>query len=861
MRFDNKLRAAILALACLTLTSEWLTSDKTLPVVAHAQVSDTQDGNSLQISGIPASPSSTSTVNFAELAQQQAAGVERKRETFVKSLESPPSPPEPYENTKTLSRAEMQHAEIVAADDMAGVQSGGGAASPFPSLSYQAQPDTNQVIPPGPHGAVGLNKVMSTLNSNYTIQDKTSGTVLSNVSTQSFWASTGATGVFDPKTLYDPYNNRWLLTAVSNRQSATSSILVGISQTSDPSGNYNLYRYDVDSGDALWADYPCIGFNKNWLVISVNAFSISNNTFSQGRVLALDYPTLRAGTFSGLYFTGISNAGGGFSMQPAVTYSATEETEYLVSNLNSGLATYRFFTITGTPSQPALSNGVTKTNALGGWTQPGGETLPQAPETGGTGTRKIESRDARIINAVFRNGSIYFSQTVGLPAGRTPATIDRTAAQWVQANVTGDFLQGGRIEDPTATPTNGGKWYAFPSLSVNGAGDVLMGFTQFASNQFASAGYSFRAATDASGTMREPVVFKAGGGYYEKTGSGTVNRWGEYSNTAIDPANDRDLWTIQEYAAAPVGTGNGSGRWGTWWARVALLRSKIAFVSYRDGNAEIYTMNPDGSQQTRLTNNAADDTDPNWSPDGTKIAFMRGYNGVYLMNADGSNQIWLSNGGLPSWSPDGTKIAFYYYGDIYVMNADGSNQVNITGAGLSSNGGYNLDPGWSPDGTKIASMSQLGEYDFVTRNPDGSGFTRLTYDRRVDGETYAWSPDSSKIVYSSLGQIYVVNRDGTNDHQLTTTAASYNPVWSPDGSRILYNRYGALMLMNQDGSNQTALGTGYGGAWSPDGSRIAFSRANGYVSSIEIYTVSPDGTNELRLTFNSGEDTNPVWQP
>src|SRR3972149_3275713 len=93
---------------------------------------------------------------------------------------------------------------------------------------------------------------------------------------------------------------------------------------------------------------------------------------------------------------------------------------------------------------------------------------------------------------------------------------------------------------------------------------------------------------------------------------------------------------------------------------------KIAFVSIRDGNYEIYAMNADGSGQTRLTNNAATEYGPAWSPDGTKIAFWSDRDGnweVYAMNADGSGQTRLTNNSAwdaaPAWSPDGTKIAFY----------------------------------------------------------------------------------------------------------------------------------------------------------------------------------------------------------
>lgn len=97
---------------------------------------------------------------------------------------------------------------------------------------------------------------------------------------------------------------------------------------------------------------------------------------------------------------------------------------------------------------------------------------------------------------------------------------------------------------------------------------------------------------------------------------------------------------------------------------------KIAFVSSRDGNPEIYTINTDGTDLTRLTNDPAVDEEPAWSPDGQRIAFVSERSGVgsalYVMNADGSNVIRRTFSSLvssgfasnPSWSPDGTKIAY-----------------------------------------------------------------------------------------------------------------------------------------------------------------------------------------------------------
>jgi TolB protein len=160
-------------------------------------------------------------------------------------------------------------------------------------------------------------------------------------------------------------------------------------------------------------------------------------------------------------------------------------------------------------------------------------------------------------------------------------------------------------------------------------------------------------------------------------------------------------------------------------AKLTLEQTKIAFSSYRDGNHEIYVMNPDGSGQINLTNNPATDEYPSWSPDGKRIAFGSNRDShsdvyvnaeVYIMNADGSNQTNLTNNPsldiAPSWSPDGKKIAFYslrkdlpdekeygkderawheYNAEIYVMNPDGSEQTDLT-----NNPAYDGYPSWSP---------------------------------------------------------------------------------------------------------------------------------------------------------------------
>jgi len=253
--------------------------------------------------------------------------------------------------------------------------------------------------------------------------------------------------------------------------------------------------------------------------------------------------------------------------------------------------------------------------------------------------------------------------------------------------------------------------------------------------------------------------------------------------------------------------------------KATLPTARIAFASSRDGNEEIYAMNPDGSGQTRLTYHPANDNYAAWSPDRSKIAFASDRDGnyeIYVMNADGTGQTRLTNNPaheeLPAWSPDGTRIAFSGYRDgeleIYVMNADGTGQTPLT-----TNPAYDLDPAWSPDGAYIAFASDRdgGNLEIYVMNADGSGQVRLTYDPAHDFYP-AWSPDGTRIAFQSerysgagpsptptpaptiasptprltptagsLSEIWVMKANGTGVTNLTNNPAyvDESPAWSP----------------------------------------------------------------------------------
>jgi Tol biopolymer transport system component len=265
---------------------------------------------------------------------------------------------------------------------------------------------------------------------------------------------------------------------------------------------------------------------------------------------------------------------------------------------------------------------------------------------------------------------------------------------------------------------------------------------------------------------------------------------------------------------------------------------QIAFVrDIVDEDAElneIYVMNSDGSEQTRITDNDAADGNPSWSPDGEKIAFDTDRDSteenfdndeIYLMNSDGSGQTRLTDNDAsdtnPSWSPDGEKIAFVSNRDeteenfeegseIYIMNSDGSEQTRLT-----DNDVNDYDPSWSPDGEKIAFVSNGGIY--VMNANDGSDVTRLT-DNDADDRFPSWSPDGEKIAFQrDFGEIYVMNaNDGSDVTRLTDDPAfDGHPSWSPDGEKIAFvsgrndpsgEEGSEIYVMNaDDGSDVTRL--------------------------------------------------------
>src|SRR5213080_3288336 len=220
------------------------------------------------------------------------------------------------------------------------------------------------------------------------------------------------------------------------------------------------------------------------------------------------------------------------------------------------------------------------------------------------------------------------------------------------------------------------------------------------------------------------------------------------------------------------------------------VNGKIAFHSTRDGDFQIYVMNPDGSGVARVTNDTGGSVDPIWSPDGKRIAYANFHSGrseIFAINVVGTGETQLTTeGGFPgAWSPDGTRIAFANNSDgdddIFILNLDGSGVTRLT-----DNAFRDAPTAWSPNGARIVFSSDRdgGQLHVFVMNADGSGVTQLTSGDFVDDDP-VWSPDGQRIAFHSTRDggdedIFVMNADGSGVTQLTFNDGVFDavPVWT-----------------------------------------------------------------------------------
>ncbi|MYB76020.1 MAG: hypothetical protein F4X83_02770, partial [Chloroflexi bacterium] len=308
----------------------------------------------------------------------------------------------------------------------------------------------------------------------------------------------------------------------------------------------------------------------------------------------------------------------------------------------------------------------------------------------------------------------------------------------------------------------------------------------------------------------------------------------QYLGVFVVDSEGTQLWTIPENT--PVGTGSYPGNFGPALSPDGTRLAYVTFWEY--GNAEIMTAALDGTDVQRLTHDDALDTNPTWSPDGSKIAFITGN---------------------------------YWEAQLAVMDADGSNEWLLAPSVILEGHPSGQSPVWSPDGSWIAFVSREGDYNegyryvLYTVRPDGSELTEIG--ELAGSLAWSWSPKESRIAFLGAdddmethdnyrGFLYTISPDGSDFSFLAE--AEGIPAWSPDGAWLAFSQSDsegpATYIVRADGRDlrQVVQGHGWPILWAADGSEL-------YLEGM-AYAVGPDGR-ELRQLFPGGVRDLSSWSP
>jgi len=267
-----------------------------------------------------------------------------------------------------------------------------------------------------------------------------------------------------------------------------------------------------------------------------------------------------------------------------------------------------------------------------------------------------------------------------------------------------------------------------------------------------------------------------------------------------------------------------------------IAQTQIAYVSDATGHKEVYVMDYDGGNETRLTSDRSIVLSPHWSHDGGRI--------VYTSYRSGNPDAYLLD-----------------------MNT-GVRKPLLSAAGI------NYPPVWTPNGERLVFAStRAGDAELYTMPASGGAVTRLTFNAANDLSP-VWSPSGKQIAFTSdrggSPQIYIMEADGANVHRLTFTG-DYNtsPAWSPKGNRIAYAcRNGekrmkicivgidgqGLLQLTEDGPHDDESPS-----WAPSGRDIVF--ASNRTGKRQIFAIRADGTQMTRLTTANAHHTAPAWSP
>lgn len=373
--------------------------------------------------------------------------------------------------------------------------------------------------------AAGPAHIVVLANDDAKIINKLTGAVISDVTLAAFAGWSGF--IFDPRIMYDPYAQRWVAFVLqSSGCNSDSKFRVLVSNNSDPTQGWYWYERDVDANNQTWMDFAKIGFNKDYICVSGNvrcgSQPIGLYVFNKAQVYA-------GATASTWWWNSIELGNPSFTFDNSIDRLFITQT----GNANSGGTGYvNSWYISGATSPSLTSSYSYGTSA---WQASATNAAACPKQLGGSATFTAVNTFGHAIfnNCVYRNGFLWFTHAVFLPA---TGTTTRVSTQWWQVNpATGAVNQVGRIDDGTGATSE-----YYQSITVNAYNDAVVTYSIFNASYYQSAAYNYRNSADPSGHLPNGVFYYSGGSY------DADGRGGDYSQCAIDPLDDNAMWVVNQ---------------------------------------------------------------------------------------------------------------------------------------------------------------------------------------------------------------------------------------------------------------------------------------------------------------------------
>lgn len=409
--------------------------------------------------------------------------------------------------------------------------------------------------PPDPSIAVGPGHVVETVNQSIAFYTRGGRLqfqqVLGSQGTPGFFEPVGAgTFTFDPKCLYDHDAERFVVLALEVYDGQGSAyVTIAVSDDSDPNGVWYKYRTDavtLVNGAPYWWDYPGLGVDAEGYYVTSNLFRLGGSGYAGTGFRVYNKAPMLTGAPAEFWSARDGSVGSVQCVSHFGDNAADGGAAYFVSG--NGGRTLRVHAITNPVTTPEL---IDITVGVPRYTNGGNA------ETMGGGN--IYTLDNRVMNAVWRDGNLYTAHAVGVGGMPKPRWYDVSLNGWPGESVFPRLTQTGTID-----PGEGIAGF-FPAVAVNDAGDLGIVYGTSSSTERIGLWVTARRASDPEGEMGEPVLVRRSGSQLSST---TGQRWGDYYDAALDPADGLTFWG--------VGQTQESGDWDSRVLRFAVTPAQCA---------------------------------------------------------------------------------------------------------------------------------------------------------------------------------------------------------------------------------------------------------------------------------------------